>query len=763
MSVVRWTLLVCAALVPIIVLPWTSSLLEINKQVILAVAAAISLAGILLSAVINGKIRIRHTILDWGVGAVVIASVVAALAGISFDRSIFGLPNSLSASMLSVVCLGIIYFAAVQVFEDRGRVFRKTLMASSVLAILFGVLQLFTVYIFSSTFAHSRVFNTIGSPNSLGMLAAIMLPLFLYVRLAPRRLWFLDASYLGFVASLVVLVVLNWWPLWVVAVVGMLVLVAGRNSAPSVEGNGRVQRFVIPLIVIIAAVAMTITGISVSSVKSQLPVEIVPNYGLSINIAGKVIGERPLVGYGPEQFSSAFDRYGASQIANTTLSDATFFESTSEAITMVIEGGIIGLVALISLLAVVIIVLVKLVRALDAGDEVSATTAGLIAACVALFLYPLNITLAFVLFALIALIGLSLSSSEGKTYGVEENSWFSLTSSLGFIAGVIVVLVGTYAVIMLYAADVAYAQGFKKTTPRESVDRFTTAINRNADSERMHIALSQALLGLLNQDMSAKPDSADESRNTRIQNNITAVIGIARRATELAPQDASSWLNLATVYQSLIGLVDGSDKLAEEALVKAMELRPGDPGLPNRLGIMYLTKSNLYRQFMRSPGANVARFQEESDAALVKAEEGFKKAIEISPNFGQAIYNLGSVYERQGKLNESIRQVERIIPANANNPNLIFEIALLYYRAGRKNDALAALQRTVGLEPQYANARWYLALLYEERRDVPNAIIQVEKILETNKDNQVVIDKLNSLKAGKIEFPPGRVIDKKPL
>ena len=166
---------------------------------------------------------------------------------------------------------------------------------------------------------------------------------------------------------------------------------------------------------------------------------------------------------------------------------------------------------------------------------------------------------------------------------------------------------------------------------------------------------------------------------------------------------------------------------------------------------------------MRSPGANVARFQEESDAALVKAEEGFKKAIEISPNFGQAIYNLGSVYERQGKLNESIRQVERIIPANANNPNLIFEIALLYYRAGRKSDALAALQRTVTLEPQYANARWYLALLYEEKRDIPNAIAQVEKILETNKDSQVVIDKLASLKAGKIEFPPGKVIDQKPL
>lgn len=760
---VRWTLLICAALVPIIVLPWTSLLLEINKQAVLVVAAAISLAGILLSAVINGKVRIRHTLLDWGIGALVVASIITALAGVSFDRSVFGLPNALSASMLSIVSLGIIYFAAVQVFEDRGRMFRKVLMTSTILAILFGFLQLFAVYVFSSTVAHSRVFNTVGSPNALGILAAVMLPLFLYVRLAPKRLRFLDASYLGFIVSLAVLVALNWWPLWVVAVVGMLVLVAGRNSAPSIEGNGRVQRFVMPMVVIIAGVVMTITGVSVSSVKSQLPVEIVPNYGLSLDIAGKVIGERSLIGYGPEQFSVTFDRYGASQIADTTLSDATFFESTSEAITMVAEGGILGLAALVSLLAVVIIVLVKLIRAWDAGDEVSATTAALMAGCVALFLYPFNITLAFVMFALIALTGLSLSGNKEKIFGVEENSWFSLISSFVFVVGVILVLVGVYTAGTSYASDVAYAQGFKRSTPRESVDRFTAGINRNGDSERIYVALSQSLLGLLRQDVSAKPDPADESRNTRIQNNITSVIGIARRATELTPRDASSWLNLATVYQALVGLVDGSDKLAEESLLKSIELRPGDPGLPNRLGTMYLTKADLSRQFMRSPGANVARFQEETDAALVKAEEAFKQAIDISPNFGQAIYNLGSVYERQGKLNESIRQIERIIPANANNPNLIFEIALLYYRAGRKNDALAALQRTVGLEPQYANARWYLALLYEERRDVPNAIIQVEKILETNKDNQVVIDKLNSLKAGKIEFPPGRVIDKKPL
>lgn len=762
-QVVRWVLFVCAAILPVIVLPWTSLFLEINKQALLVITAAVSLAGILLSAVINGKMRVRHTLLDWGVGAMVLASLITAITGISFDRSFFGLPNSLNASLVSIISLGILYFAVVQVFEDKGRAFRKVLLASTTLAILFGLLQLLAVYVFSASIAHSRVFNTIGSPNTLGVLAAIMLPLFLCVRLAPKKFWFLDVSYVGFIASVAVLSLLNWWLLWVIAVAGMLVLVSGKNAAPSIGGNGRLQRFVIPMIVIIAAVVMTITGISVSSTKALLPVEIVPNYSLSFNIASNVISERALIGYGPEQFSIAFDRYGASQISNSTLSDATFYDSASEAITMIVEGGLIGLIALLSLVVVVGVALFRLVKASDAADEITGTTAALVAVGVALFLYPFNITITFILFALVALTGLSMVRSEGRVFDVHENPWFSLSSSLGFIAGVVLVLVGLYAVGMAYMADVAYTQGLNKTTPKESIERLTAAASRNEDSERVYIALSQSILGLLNQDISAKPDESDTARTTRIQNNMTAAIGIAKRATELAPKDASAWLNLAAVYQSMMGLLNGSDKLSEEALLKSMDLRPGDPGLPNKLGILYLTKADLYRQFMRSQGANIAKLQEEVDAALVKSEGAFKQATEISPNFGQAIYNLGSVYERQGKLSESIRQIERIIPANANNPNLIFELSLLYYRAGRKNDALAALQRVVSLEPQYANARWYLALLYEERRDVPNAIAQVEKILETNKDNQVVMDKLQLLRAGKTEFPPGRVTDKKPI
>jgi len=180
---------------------------------------------------------------------------------------------------------------------------------------------------------------------------------------------------------------------------------------------------------------------------------------------------------------------------------------------------------------------------------------------------------------------------------------------------------------------------------------------------------------------------------------------------------------------------------------------------------MYLAKSDLSRQLAAGGGANASKFQQEIAPNLTKAEENFKKAIDISDSFGLAIYNLGVVYDRMGKVREAIVQLEKIAPYNSNQPTIAFELGLLYYRDNQKDKAFNQLQRAVLLSPDFANARWYLGLLYEERQDIPNAIDQMQKILSTdaNKDNQEVLTKLNELQNGKKSIPPKKVLDQKPL
>ena len=272
-------------------------------------------------------------------------------------------------------------------------------------------------------------------------------------------------------------------------------------------------------------------------------------------------------------------------------------------------------------------------------------------------------------------------------------------------------------------------------------------------------------LVLLSQELNTQAESGDTQKDARIQNYLSSAVTLAQRATQTAPRESTNWANLGTVYQNLIQLVKDADVLAEEAFIKASELRPGDPSFQNSIGSMYLAKADLLRQLAVQGGTSAQQLNQESGAVLLKAEDAFKKAIELSSSFGIAIYNLGSVYERQGKLNDAIKQLETVAPFNSNEPGLAFELGLLYYRADRKEEALTQLQRAVVLSPDYANARWYLALIYEERKQFDQAIEQLESILgtEANKDNENVVQKLEQLKTGKASIPPGDVLDEKPL
>jgi Flp pilus assembly protein TadD len=211
----------------------------------------------------------------------------------------------------------------------------------------------------------------------------------------------------------------------------------------------------------------------------------------------------------------------------------------------------------------------------------------------------------------------------------------------------------------------------------------------------------------------------------------------------------------------MTGLVDNVEQLAEDAFRKASELRPGDPTFDNQAGQMWLARADLISQVSR--GSASAQLQTQYTDALQRAEEAFKRALEKSPTYGLALYNLGAVYDRQGRVNEAIAQLEKIAPYNANEPVLMSELGLLYIRADRHDTAIAALTRAVLLAPSYSNARWYLALLLEEKGDLDGALAQLYEIRKTNEDNEPLATKIAQLEAGRRAIPPGEVIDEKPI
>ncbi len=766
-AIVRWAVLIGVFLMPIFFLPWTTGILELNKQLLLMVVAGTGLVAWLLSLISTGRFSWRPSTFDKGVLAILGAMLVATIFSLSPFSSLFGMPGNLSSALVTLISATILYFLVVQTVEDGGAELAQVLGISLTITFVYGLLQIlgaFALTFMPLTLSHA--FNTIGSPDALGVVAAVSLPL-LGARLS--RTWTRYISMIGFAAALAILVVLNWWVLWVIAIAGMVGLIAAGSLMGSARENSSrfsIGRFVLPMTIIVLGVFLSVVHLNFAGIKNKLPIEISPSFDLSRDVTTSALKDSLITGYGPETFSLAFDRYGAKELADSQLSTAKFYAPNSEFFNMAAEGGLLMILALIALFfgfIQAIMYAMKNSRNSARNQRLThAAWAMLIALGAAFFLYPFNISLLFLGYFALALVSLVVWGDRKRVFNVEDNALVSLSSSLGFIGGLILVLVGVYFGFSRYYADVNYAQALTAQDAQKAASHMVSAINWNGHSDAYYRSASQAALGLLSQDINKPADAADTQRQARIQNYMSSAINLAKSATDLEPREALNWDNLGGVYQNLLGLVDGVDKLAETAYLKAAELRPGDASYYNKIGNLYLAKASLYAQMARG-SQNATEIVQQGKEALVMAETNFKKAIELSNNFGLAIYNLGVVYDQQGKLVDAIKQLERIAPFNSDQPNLLFELGLLYYRNGDKDKAFNAMQRVLVLSPDFANARWYLALIYEERKDIPNAIDQVQKILalESNKDNQTVLDKLSQLQTG--QPSPDKGIDQKPL
>ncbi|MBI3274302.1 MAG: tetratricopeptide repeat protein, partial [Candidatus Colwellbacteria bacterium] len=608
----------------------------------------------------------------------------------------------------------------------------------------------------------SNAFNTLGSVNVLGIMATVGLPVLYKAKIFAHR--GLDISRVGALLALAVVVIINWWVLWVITITGMVAIVIFESISHKAGSKFRLARFVFPMTVMVLGVFLVIINFNPVFIKSKLPTELAPSQKLSFEVAKDVLREKPSFGYGPENFSLAFDKYGANKLGNSNLSNIKFFDSTSSVLNVAVNNGIVGLVALGFVIFLLVQLLLGILRSKSGFEsENVGVTSSVVAILVAMFLYPFNLVLIFVFYLVLALFVLALRGDHRRIYNIEDRASLSMISSLGFIGGLIVALVGLYFISTNYISDIKYAEALNNKDLKKALDQAVAAINWNSSDDRIYRLASQLALSTLSAELNSKPVKGDTQKNTRVQNYLSSSVSFARRATEVSPMEPNNWINLGGIYQNLIQLVEGSDSLAEKAYLKASELRPGDSTLYNRIGSMYLLRSDLLRQLAASSSSS-QQLNQQASAALIKAEDAFKKSLELSTNYGLSIYNLGIVYDRQGKTGEAIKQLEKIAPFNGDQPGLAFELGLLYYRADRKDKALEQLERAVVLSPDYANARWYLALIYEERKQIDRAVEQLEAILSVaaNKGNQTVTQKLDALRAGKVTTS-GQVLDQKPL
>lgn len=118
------------------------------------------------------------------------------------------------------------------------------------------------------------------------------------------------------------------------------------------------------------------------------------------------------------------------------------------------------------------------------------------------------------------------------------------------------------------------------------------------------------------------------------QKKIKAALDTYRLILNLSPNDAGAHFYLGSIYNEL-----KNNKKAEIELKRAIELKPDYHEALNFLGYLYV----------------------EENKNLDQAEAMIKKALEMEPNNGAYIDSLGWFYFKKGKFKEAIKELEKAI------------------------------------------------------------------------------------------------------
>ncbi len=753
-KIARVCLYALIVLMPLMVLPWTADVLEVNKQALLIL---LTTAGTIawLGAMVTEK-RI-HVVKSWTfLPAVILLAILAisSFASLAPVSSWLGQSMQEYTSFVTTISLALVCFLAANLLRDttaQKRAWAVATFSSALIALvgasvalgvplldtlLIGTPNALAIYLTGLTVAICALWLTEGTQvndtteqGAMGMAARI-------------------AGAITVVGTLLTLLALDTWFLWVILLAG-LISVFGFALLRAEEFPNP-QRFVIPMLF---AVVGTIFLFLPSPLGSSFPAEITPSYKGTWAITRSTIAESPknwVIGSGPGTFVIDYAKYKDPSVNGTQLWDTRFDRGASHLLTLLAMTGVAGVLALLAFLVTIKVAALNVLTKEQVHAQWKMTFVAFSAWTVfatALIFYSSNITLLFFLWITSGMI-IAHATKEAKFIPFSQSPRGALLATFFFVFLSVGLLTMLFTTASRYIADISFARATSQERTIEEIDQVILELDRAARMNRWndhyYRTLSNALLL-----KSAQLVQNPEENAAQLQQFISLSITAARKAVELSPNNVVNWSFAGDVYREFMLIAENSGDLAIGSYDRAIELAPSNPKYYTAKARVYLTAAEQLAQFAQNEDEEVAaKASVDLEATLNSAIEALNKAVELKSDYGPAHYYLAGAYERQGNLAEAISRLELLRSANQLDVGIHFQLGLLYFKQGKADLAEASLKRAIEISPNYSNARWYLSAVYEQKGDINAAIAEVEKVKELNPDNALVNQRLERLQQG---------------
>jgi tetratricopeptide (TPR) repeat protein len=207
----------------------------------------------------------------------------------------------------------------------------------------------------------------------------------------------------------------------------------------------------------------------------------------------------------------------------------------------------------------------------------------------------------------------------------------------------------------------------------------------------------RAALAELMDSMNSRPDDMASHYNLgnfhMSRSQMPEAVAEFETASRLLPDALPPHVNAALAYNAL-----GQNDKAEASLRRALSLEPTNAAANLNLA-MLLAEMNK----------------------LGEAEQAFRAVLKADPKSAQAAYNLGVMLSKEHPV-EAIAWCQKAAALRPDEPKYAYTFAFFQQQQGKTNEAVQTLEKLIGPAPAHAEAYALLAQMYEEQNKIAEAV-----------------------------------------
>ncbi len=767
-QIIKFTVFLTVALLPLFFLPNVPSPLELGKQVFLILLVGIGCLAWVGKMALKSEIRVRRNFFLFPLVIFLVIIGLSSIFSVYPNQSFWGYFGGEGKSFITNLFLGLLFLLIVNNFNSIKEIRNLILFfwGSGLVTAIIALLQILGIFTFPFAVTKTVTFNTVGNIYLFGIFAGAMLVLSLMLSMSDEieskalKIVIMVSSFFFFF----LLTVVNFKILWFVVLL-VIALILGLSIVQSFNKKEGQGGRILPMVFLVFSLIIIWKKEPILKLNNQI--QIFPSYKTSLVMLKNSLGENLLLGVGPAHFDYIYKQNRDVNSLGEFWS-VVFDDSASYFLTIASTTGLLGILGFLFLIVVGSYYFFKSIissKSVSQSNPSSEPKNGFLLSgvgvawffiTITIFIYSSTTTILMVWwFLTVVMVSLLISSGkiESKEFTTTSDS---PVSSLILSFSFVILIIGLVSVLYLqtqkYVAAAKFNQALISDSKGEPIEKtrenIEKAITFDSGRDVYFRNLAVALFVEANKRvLDKKQENLSDDDINFIRAKISGSIQAVENAKKLNPFNSINYISAAQIYESLITVIPEAKELVSQNYIKAAELDPHNPAIHYALARAYVSIVDLETKNQRKEETVFSELSQTTKDYINKAKDEIQKSLEIMPNYLASNILLASVYELEGNLKKAIEKELETKEKLPNNQLVAFRLGLFYYKDGQKDKAKNEFEEAVRLDKNYSNARYFLGLIQSEQGEKDKALENFKKISELNPDNEEVkkiIENLNN-------------------